>query len=62
MELRELLKRGGISTDSYSRETKIRIPQEKGIRVFGCTYLQMFLQEKCAQKPFPIPLGLYPGL
>lgn len=61
MELRELLKRGGISTDSHSRETEIRIPHEKGIVVFGCTYLQLFLQEKCAQKPLPNPLKLYLG-
>ena len=42
MELRELLKRGGIFTDSHSRETKIRIPHEKGIVVLGCTYLHIF--------------------
>ena len=61
MELRELLKRGGISTDSHSRETEIRIPHEKGIVVFGLHLSADVLQEKCAQKPLPNPLGLYLG-
>lgn len=55
MELRELLKRGGISTDSHSQETEIRIPHEKGIVVFGCTYLQIFCRKSAPKSRFLIP-------
>lgn len=58
MELRELLKRGGISTDCHSQETEIRTPHEKGIISIWLHLSVDFLQEKCAQKPFPNPLGL----
>lgn len=61
MELRELLKRGGISTDSHSRETEIRIPHEKEIVVFGCTYLQMFCRKSAPKSRLPNPLRLYLG-